>query len=33
MSYDDAIEAIVTKQDAIAEIRAHSLDPLIFSRK
>ncbi len=30
MSYDDAIEAIVTKQDAIAEIRAHSLDPADF---
>jgi hypothetical protein len=30
MSYDDAIEATVTKREAIAEIKAHGLDPQEF---
>jgi glutamyl-tRNA reductase len=30
MTYDDAIEAIVTKGEAIAEIKAHGLDPADF---
>jgi hypothetical protein len=30
MSYDDAIEATVTKGEAIAEIKAHGLDPADF---
>lgn len=30
MSYDDAIEATVTKREAIAEIKAHGLDPQDF---
>ena len=30
MSYDDAIAATVTKREAIAEIKAHGLDPQDF---
>ena len=30
MSFDDAIEAVVTKREAIAEIKAHGLDPQEF---
>jgi hypothetical protein len=30
MSYDDAIEAVVTKREAIAEIKDHGLDPQDF---
>jgi hypothetical protein len=30
MSYDDAIESVVTRREAIAEIKAHGLDPQDF---
>lgn len=30
MSYDDALEVIVSKREAIAEIKAHGLDPYAF---
>ena len=30
MSYDDALEVIVSKREAIAEIKAHGLDPYDF---
>jgi len=30
MSYDDAIEATVTRREAMREIKAHGLDPQDF---
>jgi hypothetical protein len=30
MTYDEAIEATVTKRDALAEIKAHGVDPEEF---
>jgi hypothetical protein len=30
MTYDEAIEATVTKRDALAEVKAHGIDPEEF---